>query len=231
MHPKLTAQIIESTTTQSSGLNDDNAKEKEQEIKEEKEEELYTFPMLMNACKFGDLETVKKCLLNKLININQHDPKSIYGVCKYCFYFNNLISNLKHTPLMRAISDGYVEIVDYLLQNGADINRLSWDKDDTTPLHIAIDKRNFEMVRFLLQSGKVNKDNCVNGYGDTAEEYALKKGSTEVAQYIKEFDYNKYLDLKNRKHVEWEPLKRNEEEMMENKEEEGEPVHKKEKVQ
>ena len=62
---------------------------------------------------------------------------------------------------MKAISDGHGEIVKYLLDEGADINKLSWDKD-ATALHIAIDKRNLEMVKILLQSGRLSKD-CRNG--------------------------------------------------------------------
>lgn len=38
---------------------------------------------LMMACRSGDLEEVKRCVSTGRVDINEHDPKSIYGVCNY----------------------------------------------------------------------------------------------------------------------------------------------------
>jgi len=48
------------------------------------------------------------------------------------------------------------------------------------------------MVKLLLHSGKISKYST-NGRGQTAEEYACKKTSIEIADYIKQYDHEAYL--------------------------------------
>ena len=51
--------------------------------KQETNTQVYTqqlFRSLMMACKMGDLEQVKQCVGMKCLDLNQHDPRSIYGV-------------------------------------------------------------------------------------------------------------------------------------------------------
>ena len=59
-------------------LVDHVSEEEEEEIVEENEVQLLR--SLMAACRIGDLKEVKRCVNTNRVNINQHDPKSIYGV-------------------------------------------------------------------------------------------------------------------------------------------------------
>ncbi|KAG2388306.1 hypothetical protein C9374_000470 [Naegleria lovaniensis] len=145
---------------------------------------------LMMACRSGDLEEVKRCVSTGRVDFNAHDPKSIYG-----------------TPLMKAISNGHLDIVSYLLDAGADVTTMSWDKDSSA-LHLAIEKKDLEMVKLLLHSGKVDKE-CKNGHGETAVEYAIRQGSVTIADYVKQYDHDKYLNSRRN-----EALKRSENQVM-----------------
>ena len=56
---------------------------------------------LLDACRTGDLQTVKELIENK-VNINQFDKN-------------------KSTPLHLAVSKGHIEIAQLLLENGAGV--------------------------------------------------------------------------------------------------------------
>ena len=62
------------------------------------------------------------------------------------------------TPLMIAAARGHLHIVKYLIDNGADINALSYNDDHVTPLILAAGSGHLDVVRYLVKKGAdVNK--------------------------------------------------------------------------
>lgn len=68
-----------------------------------------------------------------------------------------------NTPLQIAVQNGYLRIIEILIENGADV-----EKDlSATPLMKAVDHENIEAIKILIEKGKAN----INGrdlYGKTA---------------------------------------------------------------
>lgn len=68
---------------------------------------------------------------------------------------------LSDTPLHRAASEGYIEIVDQLLKAGADPNARNYEKE--TPLHKAIRTDGEKMVKMLISAkANVNAQDAVS---------------------------------------------------------------------
>ncbi|GFV15639.1 ankyrin-3 [Trichonephila clavipes] len=64
----------------------------------------------------------------------------------------NIDGDLKYTPLHQAVNDGCKEMVEFLLENGADINAKT-EASGETPLYIAVKKRNIEIIELLIEKG------------------------------------------------------------------------------
>ncbi|XP_057328565.1 putative ankyrin repeat protein RF_0381 [Microplitis mediator] len=87
------------------------------------------------------------------MNYNTGTIASIFGK-----YFDiNVIDSNKHTPLSLAVKNKNIGMVEYLLDNGADINSKNYSHgcSDWTALDIAVDNNDENMVQFLL-----NNKNC-----------------------------------------------------------------------
>lgn len=52
--------------------------------------------------------------------------------------FSSANNAVIQTPLMRAISEGHTEIASLLIEEGADIGRLSYDKEETVSRAVSI---------------------------------------------------------------------------------------------
>lgn len=85
------------------------------------------------AAKDGDLEKLKSLLDENAELINDRDPM------------------LGYTPLHRAASQGNYEIVQYLLENGADVNPKS--KKGETPLKLAVQQDRTDVADLLRYYG------------------------------------------------------------------------------
>ncbi len=102
---------------------------------------------LHNATKRGDLATVQK-LLQAGLKIDVSDDKG-------------------NSPLMNAIAGRQLEVADWLIQQGADINYVN-PKSGWTPLFISIIWNYYEMTQFrkkILQAGA--KPNVASNSGET----------------------------------------------------------------
>jgi len=64
----------------------------------------------------------------------------------------NVVDSDGHTPLYWAVSYGEREVIEYLIQQGADVN-LDRGMYGVTPLHAAAQDRDHDMVRLLVEKG------------------------------------------------------------------------------
>lgn len=85
------------------------------------------------------------------------------------------------TPLMNAVYNGNTNIINMLLENGADIN---YTTDEMTPLIYAAYKGNTNIINTLLENGV--DINYTNYYGMTALMYAASYNQFEAAKVLLE---------------------------------------------
>lgn len=118
---------------------------------------------LVDAVYEGDAKTVRKELKKGVFNVNLADS---FGDTLLC------------TAAMR----GSLEIVQFLLDAGADVNLK--DSHDGTPLHHASGRGHVSVVRLLLEKGALV--DTFDQYGDTPLYYAYDDGHWETAQVLLE---------------------------------------------
>ena len=86
----------------------------------------------------------------------------------------------KFTCLHLACKDGRVDVVEFILYNGADQNLRTMERE--TALHISAHKGHTEVVKKLVEAGcPVEAKNIA---GETAMHEAAKADQTEVIQYL-----------------------------------------------
>jgi ankyrin repeat protein len=88
--------------------------------------------------------------------------------------------NKGNTPLYQAIWGGDEEIVEALINGGADVN--FQDNKGNTPLHQAIWGGNEEIVEALINGGA--DVNIVNNNGDSPLNSAIKTGNREIINLL-----------------------------------------------
>lgn len=82
------------------------------------------------------------------------------------------------TPLMIATWNSHDAIVEYLLQNGADMHLRDWEHK--TCLHVAVEKRDVEILEILLKYADKYLMNCGDKDHRTPLHYASYKGYKKV---------------------------------------------------
>lgn len=87
--------------------------------------------------------------------------------------------------LERAASKGYIDIVEYLINHNVEIDI---SEPDRNPLFAAIYGGHFEIVKFLVEN---NIDISIKYSGESmkgmgAYEFAVERGQTEIAEYLKQ---------------------------------------------
>uniref|UniRef100_UPI00398EBF96 poly [ADP-ribose] polymerase tankyrase-2 isoform X2 n=1 Tax=Pristiophorus japonicus TaxID=55135 RepID=UPI00398EBF96 len=136
---------------------------------------------LLEAAKAGDLDVVKK--LCTLQNVNCRD-----------------IEGRQSTPLHFAAGYNRVSVVEYLLQNGADVH--AKDKGGLVPLHNACSYGHYEVAELLVKHGAVV--NVADLWKFTPLHEAAAKGKYEICKLLllhgadptkKNRDGNTALDL------------------------------------
>lgn len=87
------------------------------------------------------------------------------------------------TPLLLAAEQGRMQIVEYLVQQGADVNATTRPgTGEITPLRYAIANDDWEMTRYLINNGaEVNK---ANPQGWTPIMTAARLGNREIIQLL-----------------------------------------------
>ncbi len=99
--------------------------------------------------------------------------------------------SLKFTPFHTSIIKGHVEVADFLLSNGANIDEGS--NFDQTPLHWASFVGDIEVVEFLIEKGASLEKLSQQGW--TALHYAALMGHLDVVKLL--IDKGVILDKKN----------------------------------
>jgi len=87
------------------------------------------------------------------------------------------------TALHSACSRGYFEIVQYLIENGADINARGGDDNDTPLIWAVYNERN-NISKFLVDKGA--NINARDKHGKSALNYAYERGEMDIHKYLKE---------------------------------------------
>lgn len=93
----------------------------------------------------------------------------------------NKLAGYRGTALHAAVSMNHFNMVELLLNNGADINAIA---NDRTPLVIAARKNNFKMVRFLIEKGaELNVSRDTEG---TAIHAAISRNNLTIGEFLVE---------------------------------------------
>lgn len=96
------------------------------------------------------------------------------------------------TALLVAVRLGYLSVVKYLLEQGADVNEIYVGTGP--PLLIAIENRDLPMIRYLVEQGaNIHQKKVARFFG-------TKIDNTTITPFerAKELDYNEILDFFNR---------------------------------
>ena len=161
---------------------------------------LVVYDDFKSACENGDLETVMK-LFDKfnlefesdmLLMRNRVSQKGYLNILEY-FYRHGV--DLKtfyeqHNPLTLAAGQGWVDITDFLLEKGLNINLQNFD--GLTVLMVASGYGNIDIIDRLFATGQCNA-NIENIFGDTALFIATERGRPETVDRLVVYGANYYL--------------------------------------
>lgn len=87
----------------------------------------------------------------------------------------------KNTPLHQACISGNLDITQYLIKRGADIN--AQNHQENTPLHLAAEKNHFKIVKFLVEKGA--SPNLKNFRGHVpALNSLVERSETNIIRYL-----------------------------------------------
>ncbi|SEN95739.1 ankyrin repeat domain-containing protein [Paenibacillus sp. OK076] len=168
-------------------------------------------PAILKAVRYGGEELIrylhqKGAKLNSLSKVksNAYD-EAYYGNKKNIAVLKDLgldIQKYGGKTLRRAVSDHDLQTIQYLLDEGVDIN---YNEPDmvypykATPLTVAARNNNMKMVQFLVKRGAdvtiQEKD------GERAYTIAVSQKNAEMAEYLKSHEPQDFHSLSNKLHV------------------------------
>ena len=119
---------------------------------------------LHDAAKEGNLETVKELIEKKTIKVDSFDANGL-------------------APLHYAAKYGNKDVVDYLILNGADVNKKAGKRArGNTPLHYAAEQGNLDILKALV--GRAANVNGRNNSRQTPLYYAVKNIRYDNVNYL-----------------------------------------------
>lgn len=148
----------------------------------------YNDTLLHLAVCSGELD-VAKYLVSRGVDINAKSKflplhlSSLRGLNIVGYFVKKVASaegGYYETPLHYAVFHGNLEITEYLIEKGADVNARNRNSD--TPLHLAAMNGNVDIAKILL---KHNADvNAKNNEGKTALDYATNNNHQELVELL-----------------------------------------------
>ncbi|OQV24756.1 Ankyrin repeat and KH domain-containing protein 1 [Hypsibius exemplaris] len=152
-----------------------------------------TAPLLL-AVSFNNMQIVEYLLAHgsNPTQKSQHGDAAInfaadVGNLEWVKRFHTLgcdvdcVGDKGQTPLMKAAKKGSLEVVEYLLDNGASINRVSLS-NDSSALSQACSKGWIKIIEFLLERGANRHIKLKDGVTPLLE--AVKSGNAEAADLV-----------------------------------------------
>lgn len=149
---------------------------------------------LFTSIRNGDISKVKNYLDSQPQSINQISKEGfsplILAAYTGSFELVQLLvsrgaavnhTSAMGTALMAAIVKNHVAVVQFLLEQGAEVN--VWDDRGTTPLIYAVQFKNHEILKLLLNHKPDTTHTDKNG--KTAFEYAVFSGDEVIIQLLK----------------------------------------------
>jgi ankyrin repeat protein len=88
-------------------------------------------------------------------------------------------------PLHYACKEGYLSIVEYLIEKGAKIN--AFDADNWTPLHYACAKGHLDIIKFIKSKDEIIFQNLIQTKTNTKASclhLAVQHGNISSVEYI-----------------------------------------------
>merc|ERR1712137_220509 len=129
-----------------------------------------------DAAADGNLDKIKQKLANGIVAPDEQDANG-------------------KTPLMEAARWGYLEVVKYLKEQGADIKKTT--TEGSTPLHIAAEGGHVNIVTFFLDSGA--EIDIKNNEGNTPLMGAAGRNQPDVVRFLISRGANPKLENRNHK--------------------------------
>lgn len=166
-------------------------------------------PSFLSAVRYCDEEVVRYLVSRGAkVNVQNNVGSEAFAEAYYGQRWDNfpIIQELGHTAdkyggkvLRQAVSDRNYKIINFLLDNGVDINYNDADMVypfKPTPLCVAARYVDLEMCKFLVERGAevtvVEKD------GMRPYSIALENGNDEMAEYFKSLEPAKFHQLHNK---------------------------------
>ncbi len=188
-HDNIVQYLLSKGGQQNDVDNGKSRKKKEEEIMELKNKYKKEFPKgtpIVCACEKGRFEDVKLLITGRK-NVNGSNGNNNNMTLKE--YVNQVgkesDGNSGWTPLMIAAKNEHVQIVQYLIEQGkADANIAN--SDGGNALHYAAwkNKKNTELIDFLLTHMSLNSINKKSGYGETPLDLAYIYNNSPIQQKI-----------------------------------------------
>ena len=101
---------------------------------------------LVKAAEDGDLENAKICMESTYVDVN---------------YLVKDENGLEETPLMKASRKGALEFVQYLTENGAEVN--TRNKEGVSSVYLAAQEGKLAVLRFLVEQGASKSKYKIDG--------------------------------------------------------------------
>ena len=132
----------------------------------------YNTTILHYACKYSKIEFVKE-LMKRNCDVNVY----CNGVNK-----KNKLTKGYITPLHEACHIGSQEIVELLINNGADISAMTFSEKE--PIHFACESGNIQLIKYLIEKGARLTDRTI--HNKTTLYYSLKYSRNDLVNFIQE---------------------------------------------